>query len=88
MKIILQMLDNANMAPTHKLTEPWRFIIFKDAGLEKLGKFQAELYKNVKSMKAGDYKEEKYLDLRNKPEMASHVIAIGMKRDKRKASRN
>lgn len=79
-EIIHQILENANMAPTHKLTEPWRFMIFKEAGLEKLGKFQAELYKKV-SMQAGDFKEEKYKNLRHKPAMASHVIAIGMKRD-------
>lgn len=81
-EIILQMVENANMAPTHKLTQPWRFVIFKGDGLEKLGDFQAELYKKV-SMEAGDFKEDKYMNLRNKPKMASHVIAIGMKRDQK-----
>lgn len=79
-KVILQMLENANMAPTHKLTEPWRFVIFKDGGLVKLGTFQAELYKR-KSLEEGNFQEEKYQNLRIKPTMASHVIAIGMKRD-------
>jgi nitroreductase len=80
--IILQMLDNANMAPTHKRTEPWRFMVFKGEGLAKLGKYQAELYKKIAS-EAGDFKEEKYLNLLNKPKMASHVISIGMKRDRK-----
>jgi len=80
--IILQMLENANMAPTHKLTAPWRFIIFKGEGLVKLGYFQAELYKKI-TLRAGDYNEEKYLNLLNKPKMASHVISIGMKRDEK-----
>lgn len=26
--IINQMLENANWAPTHKMTEPWRFIVY------------------------------------------------------------
>ncbi|MBR9999505.1 MAG: nitroreductase [Cyclobacteriaceae bacterium] len=81
-EIVLHMIENANMAPTHKLTEPWRFVIFKDAGLEKLGEFQAELYKKT-SLEAGDFKEDKYINLRHKPAMASHVIAIGMKRDEK-----
>ncbi len=79
-KIINQMLDNAAWAPTHKLTEPWRFIVFTGNGLMKLAHFQANLYKKIHK-KAGDYKEEKYQMLLKKPLMASHVIAIGMKRD-------
>lgn len=76
--IIMQMLENANWAPTHRLTEPWRFIVFKGAGLEKLGNYQGELYKN----KSGEnYKEEVFDKFKNKPTECSHVIAIGMKRD-------
>ena len=60
--IIMQMLENANWAPTHRLTEPWRFIIFKGAGLEKLGNYQGELYKN----KSGEnYKEEVFDKFKN-----------------------
>jgi len=32
--IIRQMLENANWAPTHKLTEPWRFTVFTGKGLQ------------------------------------------------------
>ena len=31
--IVQQMLENANWAPTHKLTEPWRFTVFTGDGL-------------------------------------------------------
>ncbi len=81
-EIIIQMLENANMAPTHKMTAPWRFVIFTGNGLDILGDFQAKLYQKVSS-ETGDFKEEKYEDLRNKPGKASHVIAIGMKRDEK-----
>ena len=27
-EVIDQMLENANWAPTHKFTEPWRFTVF------------------------------------------------------------
>jgi len=79
-EIIKQMLENAAWAPTHKLTEPWRFIVFSGDGLMKLANFQADLYKRIHEKK-GSFKEEKYLMLLKKPLMASHVIAIGMKRD-------
>ena len=78
--IVHQMLANANWAPTHKKTEPWRFVVFKGDGLKKLAEFQSRLYREV-STRAGDFREEKYNDLQTKPLRASHIIAIGMKRD-------
>jgi nitroreductase len=82
-KIIEQMLENANWAPTHGLTEPWRFRVFTGAGLQKLADFQAELYKKT-SLAKGDFDEKKCQKLYEKPLQCSHVIAIGMKRDVRK----
>ena len=82
--IVHQMLNNANWAPTHKLTEPWRFVVFTGEGLKKLANFQAELYKKVTS---GDntFREERYQNLLTKPMLSSHIIAIGMKRDPKKS---
>ncbi len=76
--IIDQMLANANWAPTHGLTEPWRFTVFAGNGLQKLGTFQAEQYKKL--VAADQFKEKKYDQLKTRPERSSHVIAIGMKR--------
>ena len=42
-EIILEILQNANSAPTHKLTEPWRFTVFSGKGLEVLGTKQAAI---------------------------------------------
>jgi len=81
-EIIQQMLENANWAPNHKHTEPWRFIVFTDKGLNQLGKFQADIYKRVSTAK-GNFEESTMEKLRNKPLTASHVIAIGMKRDEK-----
>ncbi len=82
--IVHQMLNNANWAPTHKLTEPWRFVVFTGEGLKKLANFQAELYKKVTS---GDntFREERYQNLLTKPMLSSHIIAVGMKRDPKKS---
>ena len=78
--IVAEMLENANWAPTHKLTQPWRFTVFTKGGLQILGLKQAEIYKEV-SQRKGGYSDKKYNDLKAKPLKASHVIAIGMKRD-------
>ncbi len=76
-EIIMQLLENANWAPNHKNTEPWRFHIFTGAGLKKFATFQAELYKK----KSGEnFKQDRYEKLLNNPLEASHIISIGMKR--------
>ena len=82
--IVNQMLKNANWAPTHKLTEPWRFVVFTGDGLLKLARFQADLYKRVTTAD-NTYKEERYQNLLTKPMQSSHIIAIGMKRDLKKS---
>ncbi|KAA9332039.1 nitroreductase [Hymenobacter busanensis] len=75
--IVRQMLENANWAPTHRRTEPWRFVVFTGAGLQKLAAFQSELYRQH----AGDrFDEKKYSKLKDGPMLCSHVIAIGLKR--------
>ena len=78
--VINEMLENANWAPTNKLTEPWRFIVYTGKGLEKLGNDQAELYAKV-SKEKGTFSEKTFEVLRTKPAKASHVIAIIMQRD-------
>ena len=78
--VIQDMLENANWAPTHKLTEPWRFVVFKGDGLKKLASFQAELYKS-RAEKLGSFNEVTYQKLSTKPLECSHIIAIGMKRN-------
>jgi nitroreductase len=80
--IIIQMLVNANWAPNHKLTEPWRFVVFTGEGLKKLAKFQAELYKEA-SLADGSYKEGEFEKLLTRPLSASHIISLGMKRDEK-----
>jgi nitroreductase len=82
--IVRQMLENANCAPTHKLTEPWRFVVFTRAGLTQLAEYQSELYKKV-TTSDGSFKEERYNNLSTKPMLSSHIIAIGMKRDERRS---
>jgi nitroreductase len=82
--IIDQMLENANWAPTHKMTEPWRFIVFTGEGIKQLAKEQAEVYKAA-TLVDGTFKEVRYDNLLTKPMLSSHIIAVAMKRDNNKS---
>jgi nitroreductase len=82
--IVNQMLFNATWAPTHKLTEPWRFKVFTGNGLKTLANFQSECYKQVATAK-GKFEQDKYEGLLTKPMLSSHIISIGMKRDPKKS---
>jgi nitroreductase len=82
--IVEQMIENANWAPTHKLTEPWRFIVFTDNGIDQLAQGQAEVYKTVTEAD-GTFKQDRYENLLKKPKLSSHVIAVAMKRDEKKS---
>jgi nitroreductase len=83
-RIVKQMLENANWAPTHKLTEPWRFIVYTGEGLKKLAQQQAEVYKKVTTADQS-FKEDRYQNLLTKPMLSSHIIVVGMKRDEKKS---
>jgi nitroreductase len=84
--IVKQVIENATWAPTHKLTQPWRFIVFTGKGIRSLAKAQADVYKNA-TIANGSFKEERYQNLLTKPLLSSHVIVICMKRDERKSIR-
>ena len=80
--VIEQILENANWAPTHALTQPWRFTVFCGEGLRKLATFQSNLYREL-SKKDGTFNQVKFDKLSQKPLLASHIISIGMSRDEK-----
>ena len=59
--LIWKMLEAANFAPTHALTQPWRFKVFSGEGLKNFGHFHAELYQ--KSVATEQFLKAKYLSL-------------------------
>lgn len=77
--IINQILENATWAPSHKLTQPWKFMVFTGDGLKKLADYQAALYKKTSGT---NFLQKQYDKLKEKPLLCSHIIAIGMKRNK------
>ncbi len=76
-EIIWEILENANRAPTHKLTQPWRFTVFAGKGRERFADLQTGIYTKY----AGEnFKDKKLKNLREYPLLSSHVIVVGMKR--------
>ena len=78
-EILLEILENANWAPTHKMTEPWRFKIFTGKSLERLSSFMGDFYK--KNTPGELFSEIKYKKTIKKPLRSACVIAICMQRD-------
>ena len=73
------ILENARWAPTHRRTEPWRFIVFHGERIRKLASFAAEWYKT--NTPESSFSERKYQKRLNSPLKASHIVAICMQRD-------
>lgn len=78
-KVIEEILENANWAPTHKLTEPWRFKVFRGNARRRLGEYLAQWYRD--NTPAEQFLERKYKKALNNPQDSSCVIVICMQRD-------
>lgn len=78
-EIVMELLDAAKWAPTHRYTQPWSFTVFMGESLKELSDFQSNLYR--KSTAEEDFKLEKFEKLLNRPLASSVVIGIGMKKD-------
>lgn len=78
-RIIWQLLENANWAPNHRKTEPWRFQVFSGESRQRLSDYQKSYYlNNTPAEKQNDIKLRKTI---NNALLSSHVIAIIMSRD-------
>jgi len=74
------MLNNAIWAPTHGLTQPWRFKVFMGESREKLSEILPALYQKFTPEET--FKQAKFDKMKQRPLLASVVIAVCMERDK------
>jgi nitroreductase len=81
-QLIKNILENANWAPTHKLTQPWRFKVMKGESQKRFGIFMSEKYRSMLTTET--FSIAKYEKLKNNPQKAGAIIAICMARDERK----
>jgi len=72
------LLNNAQWAPTHGNTQPWRFKVFMEDGIQTLSDFLGKTYLNLTPRE--EQNDLKLSKLINRPLKSSVVIAICMKR--------
>lgn len=77
-KTLEQLLENANWAPTHGLTEPWRFTIFQDLARENLALKLSQTY--TQHLLPVDFSQAKHDKLIANAKHTSAAIALGMQR--------
>ena len=77
-EIVENLLNNGLWAPTHGMTQPWKFVVFIDEGVQRLADFYVNMYKSQTSEgKFLQSKEDKY---KARFEKTNVVIAICMNR--------
>jgi len=74
------ILENANWAPSHGLTEPWRFKIYRGEARARLADALGKLYETA--IPTAEQKEGKADKLREMPKRAPVVILVCMERQK------
>jgi nitroreductase len=72
------LLNNAIWAPSHGLTQPWRFTVMMDGALTRLSDYLSDSYKQISGEAVN---EMKFSRLQERPLRSSAVIAIGMSPD-------
>jgi len=74
--VLEAVLESANHAPSHRLTQPWRFVVFQNEALNELGDKIAEIYKA--NAPADKFSEKKYEEFAKKIKKSAAVVAIVM----------
>ncbi|MDY0906510.1 nitroreductase [Pedobacter sp. CFBP9032] len=74
---LLEILTNATRAPTHKMTEPWRFVVLTDSQLLKYGRYMSSYYEHLyQDIPDAEKKLAKYSYLKDYPLKAACMVAI------------
>ena len=77
-EIIEHLLQNATWAPTHGMTQPWRFKVFTEESRKTLSDALSMLYKELTPTE--NFREDKFAKMQARPFQASAVIVAYMKR--------
>lgn len=78
-EIVERVLTNGTWAPTHGMTQPWRFTVYSGAARERLSAFLGEEY--MRATPPEKFQQRKYDNVTQRPLQSSVVVAIGMVRD-------
>jgi nitroreductase len=72
------ILNNAQWAPTHGNTQPWRFKVFTGDARQRLSDFMAKTY--LELTPSAEQNDAKLAKMLKRPLIASVIIAVCMKR--------
>lgn len=78
-EVVEEVLRNGTWAPTHGMTQPWRFKVYMGDGLKSIMGQMPLWYKNFVSEEK--FSQKKYDKLVARGEKCSVVVAITMERD-------
>ncbi|HMC97560.1 MAG TPA: nitroreductase [Flavobacteriales bacterium] len=78
-EIVERVLTNATWAPTHGMTQPWRFGVFSGPARERLSTFLGEEYRRITPPEK--FLQKKFDNVTQRPLQSSVVIALGLARD-------
>jgi nitroreductase len=78
-QFVEKILDNAQWAPSHGCTFPWRFFIYAGDARKGLANTLCDIYREITTEET--YREKKSVGLRQNILKAPVVIAIALKRD-------
>ncbi|KAL7541692.1 hypothetical protein ACHAXR_011134 [Thalassiosira sp. AJA248-18] len=80
--VVSDMLEAARWAPSHHITEPWRFVVFESQeAREELGILLGELYKTSQVKKSKPVLQAKIDKKRTSARLSSHIVAICVRTD-------
>ncbi|MFM2040495.1 MAG: hypothetical protein RLZZ493_1084, partial [Bacteroidota bacterium] len=74
------LLNNAIWAPSHGLTQPWRFVVLQDNALMQLSEVLGNAYLSETPKELQN--DKKLIKLINRPKLATAVIALIVDREK------
>lgn len=78
-ELVERILTNATWAPTHGMTQPWRFTVFSGAARQRLSDLLGTVYRS--STPPEKFLPRKLENLTQRPLQSSVIIAIAMVRD-------
>jgi nitroreductase len=76
--VIRELLELADWAPTHAMTEPWRFFVYEGEAKTAFCRDHAELYKQ--NTDPEKFNAGKYEKMQQQADTVSHIIIATMKR--------
>lgn len=76
---LMEILATANFAPTHKLTQPWRFVVIEGERKLRLAELMGEWYQA--NTPPETFKASKPTKMLKKASKSAYMVAIVMQRD-------